>query len=148
MFQALEALNKKDLTEIKSYGNPPELVGRVLQAVMILRGAEPTWSEAKRQLSDPNFIKQLINFDKDNMSDRMLKKIGGYTAQSDFQSDIVGRVSYAARSLCMWVRAMEVYGRIFRVVQPKREVRSTPTLSFPCFVTGFFFRDWRRPPRS
>lgn len=115
-------MNKKDLTEIKSYGNPPELVGRVLQAVMILRGAEPTWAEAKRQLGDPNFIKQLINFDKDNMSDRMLKKVGGYTAQSDFQPDIIGRVSFAARSLSLWVKAMEVYGRIFRVVQPKREV--------------------------
>jgi dynein heavy chain len=119
--KALEALNKKDLTEIKSYGSPPELVGRVLQAVMILRGAEPTWAEAKRQLSDPNFIKQLIHFDKDNMSDRMLKKINGYTSQQDFKPEIIGRVSQAARSLSMWVIAMEVYGKVFRVVQPKRE---------------------------
>ena len=48
--QALEALNKKDITEIKSYGKPPTLVEKVLEAVMILRGAEPSWSEAKRQL--------------------------------------------------------------------------------------------------
>jgi len=48
--QALEALNKKDITEIKSYGKPPPLVEKVLEAVMILRGNEPTWAEAKRQL--------------------------------------------------------------------------------------------------
>lgn len=62
-----------------------------------------------------------MNFDKDNMSDRVLKKIGAYCAQADFQPEIVGRVSSAARSLCMWVRAMEVYGRIYRVVEPKKQ---------------------------
>jgi hypothetical protein len=54
------------------------------------------------------FIKQLMNFDKDNISDRVLKKIGQYCAQPDFQPEIIGRVSLAAKSLCMWVRAMEV----------------------------------------
>lgn len=48
--KALESLNKKDMTEIKSYGRPPALVEKVMEAVMILRGSEPTWAEAKRQL--------------------------------------------------------------------------------------------------
>ena len=52
-----------------------------------------------------------MNFDKDNISDRVLKKIGQYCAQADFQPDIIGRVSSAAKSLCMWVRAMEVWTR-------------------------------------
>ncbi|XP_036012666.1 dynein axonemal heavy chain 2 isoform X8 [Mus musculus] len=48
--RALESLNKKDIGEIKSYGRPPAQVEIVMQAVMILRGNEPTWAEAKRQL--------------------------------------------------------------------------------------------------
>ena len=36
--------------EIKSYTRPPPLVEKVMDAVMILLGAEPTWTEAKRQL--------------------------------------------------------------------------------------------------
>ncbi|XP_053341025.1 dynein axonemal heavy chain 2 [Clarias gariepinus] len=118
--KALESLNKKDMTEIKSYGRPPALVETVMQAVMILRGCEPTWAEAKRQLGEANFIKQLVHFDKDNIPDRVLKRIGQYCTQPDFQPDIIGKVSLAAKSLCMWVRAMEVYGRIYRVVEPKR----------------------------
>uniref|UniRef100_A0A452F4R1 Dynein axonemal heavy chain 2 n=1 Tax=Capra hircus TaxID=9925 RepID=A0A452F4R1_CAPHI len=118
--QALESLNKKDIGEIKSYGRPPAQVEMVLQAVMILRGNDPTWAEAKRQLGEQNFIKSLIHFDKDNISDKVLKKIGAYCAQPDFQPDIIGRVSLAAKSLCMWVRAMELYGRLYRVVEPKR----------------------------
>ena len=70
---------------------------------------------------DHNFLKSLINFDRDNISDRVLKKIGQYCVQSDFQPEITGRVSTAARSLCMWVRAMEAYGQIYRVVEPKRQ---------------------------
>ncbi|XP_034845406.1 dynein heavy chain 2, axonemal [Mirounga leonina] len=118
--RALESLNKKDIGEIKSYGRPPAQVEIVMQAVMILRGNEPTWAEAKRQLGEQNFIKSLIHFDKDNISDKVLKKIGAYCAQPDFQPDIIGRVSLAAKSLCMWVRAMELYGRLYRVVEPKR----------------------------
>ncbi|CAH8499452.1 unnamed protein product [Schistosoma intercalatum] len=119
--QALESLNKKDITEIKSYGKPPLLVQKVLEAVMILRGADPSWAESKRQLGEQDFIKQLINFDKDNISDKTLKKIGQYCSQDDFQPDVVGKVSSAAKSLCMWVRAMDVYGRVYRVVEPKRQ---------------------------
>ncbi|KAK5609612.1 Dynein heavy chain 2, axonemal [Crenichthys baileyi] len=118
--KALESLNKKDMTEIKSYGHPPALVETVMHAVMTLLGKEPTWAEAKRQLGEPNFIKTLINFDKDNISDRVLKRIGQYCQQGDFQPEIIGKVSLAAKSLCMWVRAMEVYGRIYREVEPKR----------------------------
>lgn len=68
--EALKALNKKDLGEIKSYPTPPELVETVMQAVMILRQSDPSWTEAKRQLGDPQFIKYLVEFDKNNMSDK------------------------------------------------------------------------------
>lgn len=119
--EALKSLNKKDLAEVKAYNNPPEQVETVMQAVMILKQSEPSWAEAKRQLGEPNFIKQLIEFDRNNMSDKTLKRIGQYCAKPDFKPDIVGRVSLAAKSLCSWVIAMETYGRIFRVVEPKQK---------------------------
>ena len=52
---------------------------------------------------------------------------GTYTSQSDFEPDIVGRVSTAARSLCLWVQAMETYGHIFREVEPKKQRLSNAT---------------------
>ncbi|KAI8923518.1 dynein heavy chain and region D6 of dynein motor-domain-containing protein [Entophlyctis helioformis] len=119
--KALEAINKKDLNEIRSYGKPPPLVEKVMEAVMVLKKCEPTWDEAKRQLGNPYFIKQLVNFDKDNISDKILKRISQYCSDENFQPDIVGRVSGASKSLCMWVRAMETYGIIFRQVAPKKE---------------------------
>lgn len=58
--QALDALNKKDITEVRSYGRPPGKVELVMEAVMILKQVEPTWAEAKRQLGDVNFLNQVI----------------------------------------------------------------------------------------
>jgi dynein heavy chain len=92
---ALESLSKSSITEVKSYGRPPVPVEKALEAVMILRNSEPTWAEAKRQLGmsipslkilifpifsgDTNFINQLISFDKDNIPDKIIMKIGKYT---------------------------------------------------------------------
>ncbi|KAF0304890.1 Dynein heavy chain 2, axonemal [Amphibalanus amphitrite] len=118
--RALDALSKRDLNEIKSYARPPPLVEKVMEAVMLLKCVEPTWAEAKRQLGDPNFITQLRDFDKDHISDKTLKKVGGYVVQADFDPDMVGKQSLAAKSLCLWVRAIESYGRVYRVVEPKK----------------------------
>ncbi|KAL7754402.1 hypothetical protein RI367_000383 [Sorochytrium milnesiophthora] len=119
--KALESLNKKDLQEIRSYGKPPPLVEKVMEAVMVLKKSEPTWDEAKRQLGNPNFIKQLVSFDKDNISDKILKRTSQYCADENFNPEVVGKVSGAAKSLCLWVRAMETYAILYRTVAPKRE---------------------------
>ncbi|KAM9820319.1 LOW QUALITY PROTEIN: dynein axonemal heavy chain 2 [Neosynchiropus ocellatus] len=118
--KALESLNKTDMTEIKSYGRPPAMVETVMQAVMTLLEKEATWTEAKRQLGDPSFIRTLVTFDKDNISDKVMKKISSYCRSSDFDPEKIGNVSLAARSLCMWVRATEAYGTVYRTVKPKR----------------------------
>lgn len=59
-------------------------------------------------------VLQLRDFDKDHISDKTLKTIGKYTANPDFEPVKVGIVSIAAKSLCMWVIAMEKYGKLYR----------------------------------
>lgn len=117
---ALDSLNKKDMSEIKAYAKPPPAVEMVLEAVMVLRKAPPTWAEAKKQLGDANFLGQLVNYDKEALNDAILTKVNKYTKLAEFDPESVGGVSKAAKSLCMWVRAMEVYGRVAKDVAPKR----------------------------
>jgi dynein heavy chain len=59
---------------------------------------------------------QLREFDKDHISDKTLKKISVYTTNEDFDPVKVGVVSTAAKSLALWVIAIEKYGKIFRLV--------------------------------
>jgi dynein heavy chain len=41
--QALDSLDKKDITEVKSFANPPPAVQVVMEAVCILLGQKPDW---------------------------------------------------------------------------------------------------------
>ncbi|CAF1063283.1 unnamed protein product [Rotaria sordida] len=118
---ALQSLTKSSITEVKSYGRPPVPVEKALEAVMILRNSEPTWAEAKRQLGDTTFINQLIDFDKDNIPDKTIMKIGKYTSDPLLSPQELLRVSVAASGLFAWVRAMEDYSKIFKTVKPKRD---------------------------
>lgn len=55
------------------------------------------------------------DFDKDHISDRVLKKVGTYTSREEFEPESVGSVSTAAKSLCMWVKAIEKYAKVYRL---------------------------------
>jgi dynein heavy chain len=118
---ALNSLNKNDITEIKSFAKPPPMVQTTLEAVCILKGEKPDWDTAKKVLSDSNFLKSLFEFDKDNIAESRLKKLKKYTNNPDFTPDIVGKVSKAAKSLCMWCCAMDVYSSVAKTVEPKRK---------------------------
>merc|ERR1719506_2378964 len=72
-------------------------------------------------ISETAFLSSLQNFDKDNIPPAIIQKIATYTPKEDFQPDRVERVSKAAWGLCMFVRAMEVYDRVAKVVAPKKE---------------------------
>lgn len=119
--EALGALNKKDLSEIKAYTTPPDKVEMVLEAVMVLLKKPPKWDEAKKELGNPAFLPMLQNYDKDgNLNDAMVNKVAKWTSRPEFEPEVVGKQSGAAKSLCMWVRAMVVYGRVAKNVAPKK----------------------------
>jgi dynein heavy chain, axonemal len=66
-----------------------------------------------------NFLDRLKNFDKDNVSDKVLKKIGVYTQDRELDPEKVGTVSTAAKSLMLWVQAVEKYGKIYKLPTKK-----------------------------
>lgn len=45
------------------------------QAVCILKQEKPDWDTAKRVLSDTGFMKSLLDFDKDNIPDAVIKRL-------------------------------------------------------------------------
>jgi len=117
---ALKALNKNDITEIKSFPKPPPLVQMTMEAVCILRGEKPDWDTAKKLLSDSNFMTSLQEFDKENISDAIIRKLSKYVDDPVYMPETVAKQSRAAMSLCMWTRAMHVYNRVAKVVEPKK----------------------------
>ncbi|XP_030273772.1 dynein heavy chain 6, axonemal isoform X2 [Sparus aurata] len=119
--QALNSLDKADITEIKALTKPPDLVKTVLEAVCILLNSNPDRLGAKQLLEDANFLRRLTDYDKDNIKPQILLKLQKYINNPDFIPEKVEKVSKACKSMCMWVRAMDLYSRALKNVGPKRE---------------------------
>ncbi|NXU08026.1 DYH3 protein, partial [Pardalotus punctatus] len=134
---ALNTLNPSDITLVKSMQNPPGPVKLVMESICIMRSIKPErkpdpsgsgkmledfWGPAKKLLSDIKFLERLKSYDKDKIPPAIMKKIREkFMNHPDFQPDVVKNVSSACEGLCRWVRAMEVYDRVTKVVAPKRE---------------------------
>ncbi|EKX45970.1 hypothetical protein GUITHDRAFT_94428 [Guillardia theta CCMP2712] len=132
--QALKSLTKNDITEMKSMKNPPKGVKLVMEGVCIMLQIKPDkvmsedgktkiddyWKPSQKLLGEPNFMQQLIEYDKDNIPPAVIAKIKTYIALPDFMPNVIEKQSKAATGLCKWVRAMEVYDKVAKVVEPKR----------------------------
>lgn len=118
--KALSSLDKKSLQEIKAFANPPEMVKFTLEAVCILLDIKPDWGEAKKLISQMDFMDSLKNYDKDNIPVKTIKKVKKYYDDPRFTADGVKAVSSAAMCLCMWVRAMVVYDKVAKSIEPKK----------------------------
>jgi len=107
----------------------------VLQGVCLLKKIAPQrlkdesgkpfddyWGPSKKMVAESDFLKSLQSFDKDNIPAKIIKEIGKLTPLDDFQPERLQKVSKAAYGICMWVRAMETYDRVAKVVGPKREM--------------------------
>ncbi|KAL8438977.1 hypothetical protein Efla_006922 [Eimeria flavescens] len=119
--KSLEALDKRDIQELKSFPSPPTLVGTVLSAVCLLLGRKQSWEEAKKVLNDTALLANLRDYEKDNLPPKMLQQLSKYTALEDFVPERVATVSKAATSLCLWVRAVESYAQVVKVMEPKQK---------------------------
>ena len=78
------------------------------------------WGPSTKIMADTAFLQRLKDYDKDHIPEAVMKKIKTYTAMEEFQPAVIEKVSKAATGLCKWVRAMEIYDRVAKVVEPKR----------------------------
>jgi dynein heavy chain len=93
----------------------------VMCAVCVILGEKADWSTAKQILNDPNFITRLINFNAESVDEKCYTKFRQYSKNADFQPEIVGKVSKACESLCIWVLAVEKFHQVYRTVKPKEK---------------------------
>ena len=118
--KALQTLDKKSITEVKSYVNPPEMVGFTMQAICILLEVKPEWKEAKLLLNDMSFLDRLMDYDKDNIKPAIIKKLKKYCVDPRFEPKKVGKVSGACKCMCAWALAMYKYDNVVKTIEPKR----------------------------
>ncbi|KAK2835022.1 hypothetical protein Q5P01_015506 [Channa striata] len=126
--EALNTLNKNNLTELKSFGSPVAAVTNVTAAVMVLMapgGKVPkdrSWKSAKVMMAKVDaFLDSLINFNKENIPEACLKAIQPYLQDPEFKPDLVAAKSLAAAGLCSWVLNIVKFYEVYCEVEPKRQ---------------------------
>ena len=118
--QALTSIDKVEFLELRQLKSPPEVIQQVMEAVCILLGVKTDWATAKQILLDPYFQQKMIDIEKENIPEQSVKKIRRYTDNARFVPDEIAKVSKAAAAMCMWVRAVDLYMKIFKSIEPKR----------------------------
>ena len=66
--QALNALDKKDISAIRVFTKPPDLVNTVMESICILFNSPLNWPSAKQLLGDSSLMKKIIDYDKVRIS--------------------------------------------------------------------------------
>ncbi|XP_048874195.1 dynein axonemal heavy chain 12 isoform X2 [Brienomyrus brachyistius] len=133
---ALDTLKPSDVTIVRSMKNPPSAVKLVMAAVCVMKDIKPEkindptgsgakildyWGPSKKLLGDLNFLRDLKEYDKDNIPAPVMHKIRSeYMTNPEFDPAKVAKASSAAEGLCKWIAAMEVYDRVAKVVAPKK----------------------------
>ena len=120
--QALNDLKKDDITELRSFAKPHQLVQDVCLCVVILKGGKDvTWKGAKAMMTDTGFLRSLIEFEKDGLNDRQVKQVKSYMSNTAFTPDAVSTISSAGAGLLKWVFAIVNYYAVAKTVNPKRQ---------------------------
>ncbi|NWQ91943.1 DYH17 protein, partial [Burhinus bistriatus] len=125
--EALNTLNKNNLTELKSFGSPPQAVVNVTAAVMVLtapKGKIPkdkSWKAAKVMMGKVDtFLDALKKFDKEHIPEACLKAFQPYQSDPSFDPEFIKSKSTAAGGLCSWCLNIVRFYEVFCEVEPKR----------------------------
>lgn len=124
---ALDTLDKTNLTEMKSFPNPPPAVLSVTGAVMCLMAPggripkDRSWKAAKSFMGNVDkFLEQLKTYDKENIPETCRREVMKYIADEEFNPELVRTKSAAAAGLCSWVINILRFYEIYCDVAPKR----------------------------
>lgn len=132
---ALNSISGKDINSLKALKNPPDIVKRIFDCVLILRHFyvdKVVWHDVKgsmvilgtydqsvRMMGDMNFLPALMNFAKEQINDETVELLKPYFASSDFNFEAAKKASGNVAGLCNWAEAMCTYHDVAKVVEPK-----------------------------
>ncbi|CAE6969860.1 Dnah2, partial [Symbiodinium sp. KB8] len=115
------AESRKEVSELKSFANPPPLILAIMEMVAMLFGCSVEWSAAKTLISETSFGKRFRDFDKDHLSDALSARLKAEVSRADFNPTLVESQSKAAKFICNWLRALAAYDEVYRSSAGLRE---------------------------
>jgi len=91
-----------------------------MEAVNIMFGLPPEWHYSKKLLLSEDFLRMLLEFDKDNISDFTLEKLEVYVKNLNVTPTKVAKSSKACYAIWIYVVAMYDYGKYCKEITTRR----------------------------
>ncbi|XP_053555751.1 dynein axonemal heavy chain 10 [Bombina bombina] len=118
----LQKLDRSDVTEIRSFAKPPRAVQVVCECVLVMRGyREISWKSAKGMMSDPSFLKSLMEMDFDAVTQGQVKSVRGFLKTLNTTFEEMEAISKAGLGMLKFVEAVMGYCDVAKEIKPKRE---------------------------
>lgn len=136
--EAVDCLNKKIITEMKSLANPPLMVVICAKATMVMLGEkvnmndpeDKIWKKAVVFMQNPiKFTEMIKTFKGEDIEESVLdnvnKIINDYEAQ--FTIEVMAKQSQAAMFLTTWLLNIIIFNKIFKNVKPLDDAKNKAT---------------------
>ncbi|XP_077377243.1 dynein axonemal heavy chain 10-like [Festucalex cinctus] len=119
---ALQDLDKSDVTEIRSFAKPPKQVQVVCECILVLcKKKEISWQAAKAMMSDPGFLRSLMEMDCDAIGPNQVKTVKGFLKNLGTSLEEMQAISKAGSGMFKFVDAVVGYCEVAREIKPKRD---------------------------
>ena len=135
---ALKSISAKDIGALKALKNPPDVVKRIFDTVLVLRqfpmgkviyhdvkgslviNAQENYSGVSaKMMSDTKLLERLMQFPKEGINDETCELLQPYFNAPDFNYADAKKASGSVAGLCNWAMAMRTYHNVAKVVEPK-----------------------------
>jgi dynein heavy chain 1 len=123
--ESVSGIGKEQLNELRGYATPPAAVRVSLEPVIALitkSATKPDWKDVKGWLRKDDFIRSIMNFDKNDIPPNVKMFINkNYLHDTaNFDTTKIMKASKAAGPLALWVKSIVEYSEIFHSIEPLR----------------------------
>ena len=137
---ALKVLDPREINTLKGFQQPPQAIRVICRACAIL-AMKPSdivktkndqtmkmeinwWETSKALLNDPNFIKRLETYDKENIPEKVINDLTNFKqtqeAQDFFTLEAAKKASQACVCIFLWTDAIYSFYFVNKEVKPKK----------------------------
>ncbi|BFZ13509.1 hypothetical protein BsWGS_16546 [Bradybaena similaris] len=130
---ALNTIKPAHISTVRKLGKPPHLIMRIMDCALILfrsklnpvvsdpdrpEFVKPSWNHSLRLMADTNFLKNLVEYDKDRINDEMCEHMEPYLQSEDYALQVAKNVCGDVAGLLSWTKSMYVFYFINKEVLP------------------------------
>lgn len=115
----LNRITVEEFDKIRNLLRPPVNVDRIFELTLTVIGLEPTWNEAKKQMSHSiDFISKIRQTSPEKIDDAILQNLQANLAKSNYKVEDIEQNYATAAVFLSWLIKFEHYARVYKDYHP------------------------------